>query len=543
MRRRPLPSVLPRFGLLPLLLALLLSCLIAPRASAATTARLSGDDRYSTAVAVSKSAFPAGGVPVVYVATGDNFPDALAGGAAASYGKGPMLLVAADSVPAAVATELGRLKPGRIVIQGGSDVVSDAVATALKTYTTGAVTRNAGADRYDTAVATSSSTFPAAFGGSVFLATGENYPDALSSGSLFGPFPGPVLLTPATGGLTASVKAELTRLHPARVFLLGGSDVVPAQVATDVAGLGLASERLAGDDRYATALAIAQRAYPNAGSASEVFVATGENFPDGLAAGPLAGVRRGPVLLTNGTCWDAATLAYLKRLAPTRITLIGGADVLADAVGALSACAAAPVTLEGVSSADAQQLVLATYSGANAGTVSYYEFDGTSWNKLGSVGATFGYNGVMDSTLRHEGDGTTPLGTFPLLSAFGEGDPGTAMPYQTVTDCSWWISDGAESDYNRWREACGDQGSKNVHLMDYVTSTIGQYRQALVIGFNYDNPVLPPAAGSGSGVMLHYQIPGRSTAGCVGVTSRSLMDGIVVWADPAKHPTIVIRNA
>jgi len=308
-----------------------------PKLVASTTRRLAGNDRYETAVAVSNAAFPTAGVPVVYVATGENFPDALAGGAAASYAHGPLLLVEPGAIPSAVATELARLKPARIVIQGGSDVISDAVATALQGYTSGAVTRNAGADRYATGLLTSKA-FPAAWGRPVLIATGDNYPDALSSGSLYKNLLGPVLLTVPGSGLTQADKDELTRLKPSTVLLLGGVDVVSAAVATDAAALGLTTRRLAGDDRYSTSVAIARAAAEKA-TPTEVFVATGVNFPDGLAAGPLAGVRGGPVLLANGQCWSAEAIAFLTEVKPKQLTMLGGVDVISDDLTTLTPCA------------------------------------------------------------------------------------------------------------------------------------------------------------------------------------------------------------
>ncbi len=97
--------------------------------------RLGGADRYATAVEVSKATFPSGNVPVVYIATGLNFPDALAGAPAAALAGGPLLLVAPDAIPSVVATELGRLKPERIVILGSTGVVSSGVAAALPAAT------------------------------------------------------------------------------------------------------------------------------------------------------------------------------------------------------------------------------------------------------------------------------------------------------------------------------------------------------------------------------------------------------------------------
>jgi spore germination protein YaaH len=92
--------------------------------------RQSGADRYSTAAAISAATF-APGVPVAYVATGADFPDALAGAAAAGHLGAPLLLVTRDSVPTATALELARLQPGRVVILGGPGVVGDGVVGTL----------------------------------------------------------------------------------------------------------------------------------------------------------------------------------------------------------------------------------------------------------------------------------------------------------------------------------------------------------------------------------------------------------------------------
>jgi spore germination protein YaaH len=95
------------------------------------TARIAGADRYATAAAVSAATFKTG-APVAYVATGSDFPDALAGSVAAARAGGPILLVGRDTLPAATATELARLEPGRIVVLGAPAVVSDGVLAAAK---------------------------------------------------------------------------------------------------------------------------------------------------------------------------------------------------------------------------------------------------------------------------------------------------------------------------------------------------------------------------------------------------------------------------
>jgi subtilisin len=93
--------------------------------------RLAGPNRFATAADISAATFKTG-APVVYVANGLNFPDALAGAAAAAHDGGPMLLVRRDSVPTEVKAELTRLKPGRIVVLGGGSMVSAATTSALR---------------------------------------------------------------------------------------------------------------------------------------------------------------------------------------------------------------------------------------------------------------------------------------------------------------------------------------------------------------------------------------------------------------------------
>jgi hypothetical protein len=127
----------------------------------AAVATGSGVEKPAVEVPVPQAEVVPASVPVVYVATGLNFPDALGGGPVAAVHDGPILLVRQDSIPASTAAELSRLNPDKIVILGGTGVVSAGVATTLASYTTGAVERLSGADRYETAAAISAANFPA----------------------------------------------------------------------------------------------------------------------------------------------------------------------------------------------------------------------------------------------------------------------------------------------------------------------------------------------------------------------------------------------
>lgn len=192
--------------------------------------RLAGADRYGTAAAISAATF-APGVPVAYIATGQSYADALAGSVAAALGPGPMLLVPGSWVPSPIANELSRLQPGRIVILGGTGVVADLIVPTLDAYTAGTVTRIAGADRYETAAAISAATF-APDVPVVYVATGASYADALAGSVAAVLGHGPLLLAPGGSSLPPSVAAELTRLSPGRIVILGGVGVMSAGLQT-----------------------------------------------------------------------------------------------------------------------------------------------------------------------------------------------------------------------------------------------------------------------------------------------------------------------
>lgn len=291
--------------------------------------RWSGADRYAASATFSAKTYAAG-VPVAYVASGLVFPDALSGAPVAAMNRGPVLLTAPKSIPAAVATELKRLQPQKIVVLGGTGSVSSGVATALKGYaTTGSVSRWAGPDRYTTSAAISARSFspgvPVAY-----VASGMVFPDALSGAPVAGRTRGPVLLT-ATKGIPASIAAELRRLKPQKIVVLGGAGSVADSVKTALAGYTTGTvERWAGADRFAASATISQKSV--ATGAPVAYIANGLNFPDALSGAPIAGIKGGPVLLTRPTSLPAPVVAELKRLKPKKIVVLGGTGSVSSGV-------------------------------------------------------------------------------------------------------------------------------------------------------------------------------------------------------------------
>ena len=283
--------------------------------------RLAGADRYATAAALSAATF-APGVGSVVLATGADFPDALAGG--------PVLLVARDALPQSTARELARLKPGRIVILGGTGSVSAATEAAARAF--GSVVRIAGADRYATAAAASAATF-AAGAAVVYVVSGEGYADALGASAVAGRDRAPLLLVGRTS-IPSAVDAELTRLRPGRIVVVGGPSVVSDAVAAALDGYtGGTVTRIAGADRYATAAALSAAAYRANGPAT-VHVATGTNFPDALAASAAAAREGGPILLSRPDRLLPLVANELRRLDPSTVYVAGGPSSVSEPVRA-----------------------------------------------------------------------------------------------------------------------------------------------------------------------------------------------------------------
>jgi putative cell wall-binding protein len=290
--------------------------------------RLAGDTRYGTAATISAASF-APGVPVAYVATGDNFPDALAAGPAAIQAGGPVLLTRSSSVPAETITELQRLRPASIVVVGGPAVVSNNVMSQLDGLTGGPVMRIAGIDRYSTAAAVARASFP---GGATraYVAVGNSFPDALVGTPAAGVDDAPILLV-TSSGIPAATRQELERLQPDQVIILGGAGVIGNAVASSLANLtGATVTRLSGADRYATAAAVSRETFEPA--APSVYIATGANFPDALAGGPVAGRAGVPLLLISSGGIPGPTAAELLRLKPELIILLGGEGIISDDV-------------------------------------------------------------------------------------------------------------------------------------------------------------------------------------------------------------------
>lgn len=300
-----------------------------------------GATRYATNVAASRSAFATDSVETVVVATGANFPDALAAAPLAGAYRAPVLLTQAASVPADTLAEIERLGATRAVIVGGTGVITPAAASQIAAVVGGSghVSRVGGTDRYATAAAVAArirEVHPT-LDGTVFLATGTDYPDALSAGADAWARVRPILLTKGAYVPPATLSA-VSALRATRVAVLGGTGVVPDSAVTAVKTRMLApksSVRLGEADRYGTAVAVAKWASTGEGlDWVTCGMATGEIYPDALGAGPALGARGSTLLLTDPDALPDVVAAALSEYKADVIdvTFFGGDGAISPAV-------------------------------------------------------------------------------------------------------------------------------------------------------------------------------------------------------------------
>ncbi|MER3389465.1 MAG: cell wall-binding repeat-containing protein [Microcella sp.] len=313
--------------------------------------RHSGADRFATGTAITRQMFPPSApeswsAPVVYIANGLNYPDALSAGPAAAHLGGALLLVRPTSIPADVQAELRRLTPERIVVVGGLGAVSSRVESQLRTFVADPrtqVSRLGGANRYDTGFAVVGD----AFRGddaipeqteAIFLASGANYPDALAAGPAASWSGGPViLLDPSQPRLPRQVREMIESLAPDYLYVVGGTGALPASIDADIDGLARIDEkRLSGANRYETSLLVNQAAFLF--ETEEAVLATGLGFADALSGGPFAAQLGAPLYLAPQTCIPLPALADMSALNVQRIHLLGGVGALSARVAALEIC-------------------------------------------------------------------------------------------------------------------------------------------------------------------------------------------------------------
>lgn len=189
-----------------------------------------------------------------------------------------------------------------------------------------------------------------------------------------------------------------------------------------------------------------------------------------------------------------------------------------------------------------RQAVTVNHTRGYHARVSFWAHVGGRWVRRWTTSrGRIGYGGLAGATTRHQGSGTTPLGTVRLISSFGTHARARVwrLPYRRIRKGDYWVEDNGSAYYNRyrnksrggfrwWLKPSAVNGSER--LRDYPR----QYEFAVVTSYNYAHPVRH----RGAGIFLHVNGRG-ATAGCVSVP-RARMRALFATLKPADVPVMAV---
>lgn len=295
--------------------------------------RVAGATRVETAVALSQGAFTS--ASTVVLARSDLPADALAGGPLAFRLEAPLLLTPSHALAPVVADEIRRLGATTAILLGGTAALGPQVAADVEALGL-AVDRIAGGGRAGTA-----RLIALRLGSSehAYVAQGvDGWPDAIAVGPLAAVTGRPILLVEQFSASEPTLTA-LRELGATGVTVLGGTARIDDAVLDQLGETGASVVRLSGPTRYATGALVASAAVDAGMDPAVVWLATGRDFADALAVGPVVARAGQVLLLVEGASVEgsAAPLTWLRERAALveALRVVGGeAAVIADVAAA-----------------------------------------------------------------------------------------------------------------------------------------------------------------------------------------------------------------
>jgi len=306
--------------------------------------RAYGQTRYDTAVAASQASFAKSAS--VVVASGQDFPDALAASGLCGALKAPLLLTPYASLPTVVSDEIARLGATKAYVIGGPTVVSgDVFEQLVAKLGAGAtdspnVVRLSGNDRYATAGQVAGKIADLAGDSAVpevLIVRADRFQDALSAAAPAYSRGAPVLFV--AGGSKVLPRATVDafdEIGAGTAYVVGGPTVVTtAAVSLVNTHVSRPAVRWSGADAYGTSAAVAEQAALLGWLRwSYVGLATGTNFPDGLSGGVSAAARGGPLMLTPPSGLPTPVSAAIRtyRAVIDQVAIYGGPGAVSSKV-------------------------------------------------------------------------------------------------------------------------------------------------------------------------------------------------------------------
>ncbi|MDK2902104.1 MAG: hypothetical protein PWQ93_23 [Clostridiales bacterium] len=294
--------------------------------------RLGGKDRFETNAAIVDSGWQHADTIVVVRGTGeDKFADAMASTILAYQYDAPILLVDQNTIPQPIKDTIAKLQPSKAFIIGGPTVVSDGIEQALKNDDI-TVERIYGQDRRETAIKIGDKVRERAPFDTIILATGRDFPDALSAAPFSAMYNIPIFFVmnkPWEFILDELNEQALIDWGIKKVIIVGGPDAVALSIEDTIkytGGNDLEVVRLSGFNRYETSLDIVK--YFDKGDYQGITVATGKDFADLLAGAVFAAKNKTPIILADDKQNLYDTVEYLIGSGFDKRYVLGGDGIM-----------------------------------------------------------------------------------------------------------------------------------------------------------------------------------------------------------------------
>lgn len=295
------------------------------------TNRVSGETRFDTMASLcEKGGWNAGGTVILAYAA--NYPDALAAAALAGDKDSPILLTDGNHLTDQTKHQIERLSPTEIIIVGGPAAINDSVLRSAQSAAPGAnVRRIWGQTRYETSLnimndlSNSSDT--------VIIATGVNFADALSISPYSYAAASPIVLSNPNSELSNEALAAISNGGYSKAVIVGGVNAVPEAILPKLEECGITNiTRLSGETRFETSQKIAEFELSQGlgFGVDGIALTTGANFPDALAAGPVAGRRLSPLLLVDQGAVSASQWLSSRSDSISGALIVGGENAISD---------------------------------------------------------------------------------------------------------------------------------------------------------------------------------------------------------------------
>ncbi|WP_052085705.1 cell wall-binding repeat-containing protein [Clostridium sp. HMP27] len=255
--------------------------------------RISGTNRYDTSLKILDKGWSI--ADNLVIVNGENFPDGLSAAPLAKKLDAPMILVNGKQVSTELLNKMKSLKAKKVYIIGGEGAISKTLENNLKKSLAVEVVRIAGKDRYETSIKIANYMYPSTNSEKeIAVVSGENFPDAISMAPVAAIKGIPIILT-RRYEVSSDIKGFLSKNSITKSYVIGGTGAVSDKVAGEFPS----SERIWGNNRYETNLNIMKHFISLLVNGGEIFIVSGQNFPDALGGAAYVAKRSAPMFLVS----------------------------------------------------------------------------------------------------------------------------------------------------------------------------------------------------------------------------------------------------